>query len=134
MKAADIKPFREKIHKKQRGVCCLCNRYIRKEDAALDHCHTTGKVRGVLHKNCNSIEGRILHWARRSGIRPDIFLRRLTEYWDQDYTNNPVHPRHKNETEKEVTRLRRRIRRAKRERTKQRLRDEIKRLRGEQRD
>lgn len=35
--------------KKQNGTCALCDRQPR----VVDHCHTTGKVRGVLCVRCN---------------------------------------------------------------------------------
>ena len=34
----------------QGGLCCIC--YL-KPATHVDHCHTTGKVRGILCNNCN---------------------------------------------------------------------------------
>lgn len=50
-----------KLHDKQVGVCALCHRPERrvhvktgvKWDLAVDHCHTTNKVRGLLCNACN---------------------------------------------------------------------------------
>jgi hypothetical protein len=131
VKTKEIRGYRETQLKRQKNVCPLCMKYIRKDQAALDHDHSDGRVRMVLHRNCNSVEGRVLHWAKRSGSDPKAFIRRLSEYWDEDYGGNPVHPTHKTDVDKKVAALRRRIRRAKRERTKQRLNDEIRRLREE---
>lgn len=44
---------------KQQGVCAICNTnktLVRKSNYNLfvDHCHTTGKVRGLLCHNCNA--------------------------------------------------------------------------------
>jgi hypothetical protein len=79
----------------------------------------------VLHRNCNSIEGRVLHWARRSGIDPIEFLRNILEYVQRSWDGNPYHPNHKTEKEHELTKLRRKLRRAKTPRKKQQLRDAI---------
>jgi hypothetical protein len=37
------------------GVCDVCKREMKKK--CIDHCHTTGKVRGVLCNNCNTALG-----------------------------------------------------------------------------
>ncbi|WP_308345211.1 endonuclease VII domain-containing protein [Streptomyces sp. ISL-94] len=34
----------------QDGVCCVC---LRAPAVHVDHCHSTGRVRGVLCLNCN---------------------------------------------------------------------------------
>ncbi|QHJ82582.1 MAG: hypothetical protein [Bacteriophage sp.] len=58
---------------KQGGICPLCGERInvgtqgRGSDYALDHCHTTGEVRGVLHRACNSAEGKVRHAVSRWG-------------------------------------------------------------------
>lgn len=92
----EIKEYREKQLKRQRGICPLCKTDILVEEATLDHCHDTGRVRQVLHRSCNSAEGRILALAgRRSrGEDPDLWLRNLLRYWKKSYTSNPVHPAH----------------------------------------
>lgn len=61
--------------KKQGGLCAVCNKSInvktrgRASDYALDHCHTTGEVRGVLHRSCNSAEGKVRHAVSRWGSK-----------------------------------------------------------------
>jgi hypothetical protein len=37
----------------QGGVCALCHEPPRSRRLAVDHCHDTGKVRGLLHIECN---------------------------------------------------------------------------------
>jgi peptide methionine sulfoxide reductase MsrB len=39
----------------QGGLCAICQKPYDWETSALyiDHCHTTGKVRGLLCRNCN---------------------------------------------------------------------------------
>jgi hypothetical protein len=54
----------EEIFNTQNGVCAIClnpETYVyngRTYRLAVDHCHTTGKVRGLLCKDCNQILGR----------------------------------------------------------------------------
>ena len=38
---------------KQGGVCFLCGRPPRRKRLCVDHCHFTGKVRGLLCMKCN---------------------------------------------------------------------------------
>ncbi|WP_425557175.1 endonuclease VII domain-containing protein [Deinococcus carri] len=53
----------------QGGRCLTCNRVITRERAghAIDHCHSTGKVRGILCTQCNVALG----MAQES---PDILM------------------------------------------------------------
>jgi hypothetical protein len=38
---------------KQGGVCALCNKQHLRRPLNVDHCHNTGKVRGLLCDKCN---------------------------------------------------------------------------------
>lgn len=38
---------------KQKGVCAICKTNLNKKALSVDHCHSTGKVRGLLCHNCN---------------------------------------------------------------------------------
>lgn len=43
---------------RQNGCCALCGvKFVpgKKREMAVDHCHTTGKVRGLLHLSCNAL-------------------------------------------------------------------------------
>ncbi|WP_347239676.1 endonuclease VII domain-containing protein [Streptomyces sp. L2] len=40
----------------QRGICCIC---LTAPAVHVDHCHKTGRVRGVLCFNCNSAIGKL---------------------------------------------------------------------------
>ena len=51
------RPDRTKLYNKQKGKCAICNdKFISEEDnnTVVDHCHTTGKIRGLLCRHCNS--------------------------------------------------------------------------------
>ena len=128
----NLPEHRAHVLDKQGHVCTLCGLRIDKGQEALDHDHITGYCRAVLHRNCNSLEGRILHYARRSGIHPKKFLEALVKYWSIDYSGNLVHPTHKTQDQKELNKkkraLRVRIRKAKLPATKERLRLQLKEL------
>lgn len=122
IKQTEIKPLRERLHKAQKGLCCLCGHKMSLDEAVLDHDHETGHIRGVLHRQCNHTEGRIVSWIRRTGkhVEPIDFLERLTKYWKQDHTSKPVHPTHKSEQEKEIAVLKRKMKRLKTAKARQR--------------
>lgn len=62
----------KEIFDKQKGVCALCLREEKGKMLAVDHCHITGKVRGLLCGNCNRALGLFQD-------NPDI-LERAKEY------------------------------------------------------
>lgn len=43
----------DKIFDKQNGVCAICGNPPEKKRLAVDHCHRTGKIRGLLCTRCN---------------------------------------------------------------------------------
>lgn len=43
----------EDMAKSQDGKCLICNE-VNKRNLAVDHCHKSGKVRGLLCLNCNT--------------------------------------------------------------------------------
>lgn len=66
--ASGIAPYRQQLlANKQGGRCALCNR--RPAVPCLDHCHSTGVVRGVLCRGCNALLGKIENNAPRNGLR-----------------------------------------------------------------
>ena len=122
----EVKAYREKLAKEQGWVCPLCREKMTPESATLDHCHTHGNIRCVLCRACNAAEGKVLSWAKRSGAEdPAAFIENLLQYWDTDYSNNPVHPTHLTSEERLLKFYRRRLRQVKRSRTKQRYKDKI---------
>ncbi len=60
---------RDEMIASQRGLCVIC---LKAPAVQVDHCHETGKVRGVLCFNCNSAIGKL-------GDDPDA-LRRAIAY------------------------------------------------------
>ena len=64
MKTSEVKAFREKLLLEQQNICALCRTPITK-NACLDHDHSSGKVRGVLHHGCNTFLGFLENGFRR---------------------------------------------------------------------
>lgn len=62
----------DRLFEMQGGVCAICGQ-SRKQRLSVDHCHKTGRVRGLLCRLCN---GRLLTAARD---RPEI-LRAAADY------------------------------------------------------
>jgi hypothetical protein len=56
---------REELLSKQNGKCAICQRPVsfdgasRHRGAHIDHCHATGKVRGILCGGCNHAIGKL---------------------------------------------------------------------------
>ena len=55
----------EAIALKQNYRCAICNCHQRYQRLAVDHCHRTGMVRGLLCTNCNRGLGRFFDSALR---------------------------------------------------------------------
>ncbi|WWO60296.1 recombination endonuclease VII [Xanthomonas phage SB4] len=87
-------------------------------DPVLDHDHSTGAVRGVLHRGCNSGLGVVENGAKRFGFLPVLiqFCMGLGSYLRLHEENRTgfLHPTHKTEDEKRLLRNKRaRVARAK---------------------
>lgn len=57
----------QNMEKAQNGLCAICNnpeQNPQKKKLSVDHCHTTGKVRGLLCHNCNVVLGLIKEDSR----------------------------------------------------------------------
>lgn len=99
---------------KQDGLCAICKKPIdlqvmgNKSDYVVDHCHETGEIRGVLHRSCNSAEGKVTNAAGRWGAKSTAysavipFLRQLVEYLETSQTSGTglMYPDHKTPEQK----------------------------------
>jgi hypothetical protein len=47
----------EALLERQDGRCAICRQPCRRGRLAVDHCHATGRVRGLLCRSCNIILG-----------------------------------------------------------------------------
>lgn len=102
LKHAEVKPLREKLLKEQTGCCALCQEPV-VDDAVLDHDHKTGAIRGVLHRGCNSLLGKIENNMPRSRVdigRLSKFAENLIKYLVSDAKSEFLHPTHKTLEEK----------------------------------
>lgn len=75
----------------------------------MDHCHTTGAVRGTLHRSCNALLGKVENNHARFGLPKDrlpAFLNGAAKYLLLHTTNitGLIHPTHKTEDEKRLAR------------------------------
>lgn len=129
IKQKDVKKLREDYLKRQKGICPLCQLPIAKDKAVLDHDHSSGHIRKVLHRHCNVLEGKLANWYRSYGapnsVDLHVLLSSIRDYHAADYTDQPLHYLHKTEKDKKIKGLKKRLRQAKRHTTKQRLEAEI---------
>lgn len=52
--------FYEMVWEQQKGLCAVCNKPEKtKKRLAVDHCHSTGEVRGLLCMKCNTALGKL---------------------------------------------------------------------------
>lgn len=128
LKHKEIAGTRERMFREQNGICLLCKRGIK--DPVLDHDHDEGNIRAVLCRTCNSLEGKIENWIKRfgGGIYRIDFINGLRDYWMKDYTGNPIHPKHRTADEKEILKLKRRLKEVKKQETKDKIQRKINQL------
>ena len=107
------KEIRDRLYQKQGGCCGLCHRHIEPKDAVLDHDHSTGKVRAVLHRGCNSLEGKMTNAIKR--FTPELTTTQAMDCLQAyTYTQGTEYmPGHDFPEQKEIRRLQREIKKAK---------------------
>lgn len=98
-----LKAYREELWLAQGKRCALSGYTISLAEAVLDHDHSTGRVRGVLHRGINSLLGKIENSYRRYGVSLPA-LRAIAPvvaaYIERDYNDRVLHPTHRTEEEK----------------------------------
>lgn len=95
-----IKPHRIALLAEQGGKCLLCGEKII-DDAVLDHCHTSGRIRGVLHRGCNALLGKLensLNINRMTATRLTSFLQQAQAYMSSG--TDVLHPTYRTAEEK----------------------------------
>ena len=111
----DLQDFKQKLHESQQNICPILKMYFPAEQMAVDHKHKrkddtigidgNGLVRGVIMKDANRFEGKVLSYFIRYGLAKYIdlpaYLRNLA-----DYIENPpceqkyIHPSEKEKIKK----------------------------------
>ena len=98
IKQREIKGVREQLLKDSHNTCTLCGCPLDAKDAVLDHCHSSGVIRGSIHRSCNALLGKIENNYKRVGMN-DLQLSRFLEgtycYLFTVHSNNLLHPLHK---------------------------------------
>jgi hypothetical protein len=109
----DLKKIRKFFHKKQNKTCPVLKMKFKTEDMVCDHAHSAnaknlnkpeeaGLIRGVIHRQANTVEGKVTNSYIRCGLHKfDItlpeFLRNLA-----DFIENPplIHLKYNHPSEK----------------------------------
>lgn len=93
---ADVKRVKDRLAKEQNGIDPILKEPF-KETLVCDHDHTTQHVRAALNRNSNAFEGKVwnayircLKWLSDKPLSE--ILRNLADYYEQDYSHNPLHP------------------------------------------
>lgn len=124
IKRSDVAALRTTLLSNQGGVCGICEHPCDPSDAALDHDHKSGRVRMVVHKDCNILLGKIENFVGRYGKRLvtegrlEEFLEGCVWYMGTDWSDNPYHWMHKTEEDKLRLKYQRLMRRSKKPETK----------------
>lgn len=107
LKQSELATERARMLKEQGGVCRLCSLPLPLSNAVVDHDHTTGLVRAVLHRGCNSLLGKVENNAARYGVKNiPAFGHGLARYVQDFATDRTglIHPKHKTPDEKRIAR------------------------------
>ncbi len=110
LNARQLKEWREATWLAQEKRCAITGYTISLSESVADHDHTTGHVRGVLHRGVNSLLGKIENNHKRYGVSLPM-LRAMAPavaaYIEKDYSANVFYPTHRTEEEKRELRNKR---------------------------
>lgn len=85
-----VSDWRARLLEAQKGNCALCGLPI-KANPVLDHCHTNGHLRGVLHTQCNGLLGKIENY-RYGIVSMPHFLAGAWRYMESTrHLSTPLH-------------------------------------------
>ena len=120
------KALRESLVIKQDYLCGLCGERLDINNAVLDHDHDTGRVRAALHNGCNRAEGifaKALRWMPKGDF--SLRLTQILMFWSKSYNHMPYMPGHKFPEHSKIAKLKREMKSAQRQATKDRKKSEI---------
>lgn len=98
----EIKPLRERLLSEQGHLCALCSEPI-EGDAVLDHDHSSGLIRCVLHRGCNALLGKIENNMARNRVNISRLAKisdNLITYLTADPATDLLHPTYKTKEER----------------------------------
>jgi hypothetical protein len=101
LKYREVATHRQALLAQQQQRCALCQEHIL-DDAVLDHDHSSGRIRKVLHRGCNAMLGKIENNMPRNRMtleRLGRFADNLIKYLEQEY-EDIVHPTYLTKEEK----------------------------------
>lgn len=103
LKSREVADYRQQLLLKQHNLCALCGDPIEPGKAVLDHDHETGHIRGVLHRGCNALEGKIVNNMARNHVTPQR-LHNMMKYWDLYHGQHQpeLHPTHRTPEEQKA--------------------------------
>lgn len=101
----ELASLTSQLRKAQRNCCALCGKpFTAKDGPVADHDHTTGVIRGILHRSCNGAEGKVKVQAMKShaGVKPYEYLIQLGKYLERHKTPQLtfIHPDHETKRDK----------------------------------
>ena len=106
---SQVPVYREVVLEHQGGVCAICGQPIPKGTDVLDHDHKDGHIRGVLHRGCNSLLGKLENNHKRYGVQDlRLFLAGVSSYLTRSsripLEDRVLHPTFKTDEEKREAR------------------------------
>lgn len=107
IKASDLAAWRRAQWEKQDGKCALSGLPVAYENCVVDHCHTTGQIRGVLDRGVNSMLGKIENHRKLAKLTDPQRLARMlggvVRYINAHYDYpKAMYPTHRTPDEKRI--------------------------------
>lgn len=89
---------------KQGGRCAICSLPCSEAQAVGDHDHSTGYMRGVAHRSCNALLGKVENAYLRYGV-PNLasFMHGVPAYLQRPQ-HEVQYPTHRTDDEKRIAR------------------------------
>jgi len=115
LKRTELAKVKKELLAKQNGCCLFCGGNltgVSSQNIVVDHNHDTGIIRGVAHRGCNGVEGRVLTYLKRWGkcstkMQVIRMLRRLADFYEKEPKTEWIYPTHKTALEKKELRNKR---------------------------
>ena len=108
LKPKDVAIWRAAQLVEQGWRCKLCQCALDPSEAVADHCHKTGYMRGVLHRGCNALLGKIENCIKINKLQDKIeSLVSQSVYEYMHKTTDTYHPTYPTDEEKRFRRNKR---------------------------